>query len=275
MSQPLPIPGVDDDLRVLFVGWGAMAQAAAGLLGDSRINIVGIAVRNPDIERVRWPPGAELVRDPEGVADLEPDVVAEAAGRDAVDPWGRAGLNAGADLIVSSVSALADEKLLADLVALADRNGVQLTVHPGALGGIDALAAARLMGIDWVEHRIVKPPEAWRGTPAEDLCDLDQVDGPTVFFEGSAAETSAKFPRNANVAMTTALAGIGPLRTRIILIADSTVSSNSHELRAAGPFGELAATTKNAPLAANPKTSAMAGLSLARSLQRRTEPIVV
>ncbi len=262
-------------LRVVFVGWGAMARAAAELVVGDRIEIVGVAVRNPDNPRLGWPEGAALVVDPSSIAALAPDVVAEAAGREAVGPWGRAALAAGADLVVSSVSALADDELLAELVTLADANGAQLTVHPGALGGIDALAAARLMGIDWVEHRIVKPPTAWQGTLAEELCRLDNLAASTVFFEADAAETAAMFPKNANVAMTTALAGVGPLRTRISLVADPSTTSNRHELRAAGPFGDLSVTTANAPLPTNPKTSALAALNLARCLQRRVEPIVV
>ncbi|NCW49520.1 MAG: hypothetical protein EBV88_08635 [Actinobacteria bacterium] len=66
---------------------------------------------------------------------------------------------------------------------------------------VDALSAARSIGLDRVEHRIVKPPRAWVGTPAETLCDLSGLTESTVFFTASAAETASAFPKNANVAI--------------------------------------------------------------------------
>ena len=169
------------------------------LLADDPAEIVGIGVRDRQSERPDLPPTATLITDPSSIAELRPDVVAEAAGRDSVEPWGRAALAAGADLIVSSVSAFADAGLLTSMRDDAERSGRSIHIPPGALGGIDALAAARAMGIDTVEHRIVKPPAAWRGTPAEQRCDLDGLHDEAVLLEASAAETAAAYPRNANV----------------------------------------------------------------------------
>ena len=73
--------------------------------------------------------------------------------------------------------------------------GTRIEIHPGALAGVDALSAARSIGLDRVEHRIVKPPRAWVGTPAETLCDLSGLTESTVFFTASAAETANAFPK--------------------------------------------------------------------------------
>ena len=131
------------------------------------------------------------------------------------------------------------------------------------------------MGIDSVEHRIIKPPKAWLNTPAETLCALDTLTGPEAFFTGTADETAAAFPKNANVAMTTALAGIGPAQTKITLIADPSATTNRHEISAAGAFGQLEVSISNSPLPENPKTSAMAALSLVRSIQNRVAAIAI
>ena len=184
-------------------------------------------------------------------------------------------MESGADLIVSSTSALADEVLRIELEELATRHGVRVVVHPGALGGVDALAAAAAMGIGDVEHRIVKPPGAWLGTHAEEEFDLEALDESVAIFRGTAAEAASQFPLNANVAMTTALAGIGPDQTKVTLVADPAATTNRHEILATGAFGRLAVTIDNQPLPGNPKTSAMAALNLARCIRNRVEPFVI
>lgn len=264
-----------EPLRVGLIGWGAIGRTVAELLADQSVEIVAVGVRRPDLARDDLPAGAQLVTAPDQLAGLDLDVVAEAAGRDSVDPWGHAALADGADLIVSSVSALADPSLLDSLRRSAADHGARLEIQTGALAGIDALAGARLLGIDEVEHRIVKPPPAWRGTPAERLCPLDDLTEPTVFFRDTAAATASAFPKNANVAMTTALAGIGPDETAIVLVADPAATTNRHEIRAAGAFGSLEVSIANNPLPANPKTSAMAALSLVRAIRNRVDPLVI
>jgi aspartate dehydrogenase len=262
-------------LRLALIGWGAIGKTVGRLLAESHIEIVAIAVRDTDTKRADLPAGATLISDPEELAGFQPDVVAEAAGRESVEPWGRAALEAGADFIVSSVSAFADPELLESMRQLAAANGGSVHIQPGALAGVEALSAARLMGINAVEHRMVKPPNAWRGTPAETLCDLEALSEATAFFSSTASEAASQFPKNANVAMTTALAGIGPEKTMITLVADPTATTNRHELKAHGAFGELDVTISNNPLPDNPKTSAMAALSLARSIQNHVAPLVI
>jgi aspartate dehydrogenase len=267
-------PGVPT-LRLAFIGWGAIASTAAEMLSGSAVEIVAVATTDNSVHRRNVPAGARLISHPDELTATAPHVVAEAASRAAVGPWGRAALESGADFIVSSVSAFSDAEVLDALREVASKNGSQLCIQPGAVAGIEALAAARLMGIDAVEHRIVKPPRAWVGTPAETLCDLDSLAEPTVFFSDSASEAASQFPKNANVAMTTALAGIGPEKTKISLVADPAATMNRHEVSAHGAFGHLNVVISNQPLPANPKTSAMAALSLVRSIKNRVAPIVI
>jgi len=262
-------------LRLAFIGWGAIAQAAARLLAESPVEIVAVAVQDGAVERRGLPATATVITDPAELAAHEPTVVAEAGGRTSVGQWGFAALDAGADFVVSSVSAFADPDLLATMREAAASNGVCLQVQPGALGGVDALASAKLMGIDTVEHRMVKPPQAWKNTPAETLCDLNAITEPTTFFTANAAETANAFPKNANVAMTTALAGIGPEATTITLVADPTATTNRHEIAAAGAFGSLDVVIANNPLPENPKSSAMAALNLVRAIENRANAFVI
>lgn len=265
----------DSRLRVALIGWGAIGRTVGGLLADAPIDIVAVGVRDPLAERSALPAGATAIADPAELAAFAPHLVAEAAGRESVGPWGRAALRCGADFIVSSMSAFSDSALLDELLVVAAANGAQVQIQPGALAGIDALAASRHMGLEHVEHRIVKPPLAWLGTPAESLCDLRDLSESTTFFEGSATETADAFPKNANVAMTTALAGVGPSQTRIQLVADPHTTSNRHEIQAKGGFGEMQLSIANNPLPDNPKTSALAALGLVRAIEQRVTPIVI
>jgi len=262
-------------LQVAIIGWGAIGQAVAAGITEPAIEIVAVAVQDASAERSGLPPTARLISDPSELTAVRPDVVAEAAGRGSVEPWAMAALELGADVIISSVSAFADAALLDRLKTLATANQAQLHIQPGALGGVDALASARYMGIDEVEHRMVKPPRAWTGTPAEDLCDLSAITEPLEFFSANAAETATAFPKNANVAMTTALAGIGPEATQITLVADPTATKNRHEIRAHGAFGKLDVVIANNPLPSNPKSSAMAALNLIRAIENRVAAIQI
>ncbi len=263
-------------VRVALIGWGAIGQASAKLLDDKLdTEIVAVAVRDISTPRPELSPSAVLVTEPSQLLELRPDIVAEAAGRESVAPWGRATLLAGVDFVVSSVSAFADASLLAELRDVAQSSDARLIIQPGALAGVEALAAARLMGIDSVEHRIVKPPTAWLGTAAEGLCDLHSLSGQTMFFSANAAETASAFPKNANVAMTTALAGVGAQATMIQLLADPAATTNRHELHARGSFGQLDVVIANNPLPANPKTSALAALSLVRTITNVHSSLVI
>ncbi len=265
-------------LRVALIGWGAIGKRVAALLRAGRaghdVVIVGIGVRSagrvPDI-----PSDAVVVTKPGELAALSLDIVIEAAGREAVAAWGDAALRAAPIFAVASASALTDDTLLARLVATAEASGSRLVVPPGALAGIDALAAASALPLDEVVHAIVKPPAAWRGTPAETLLALDALEAPVTFFTGSAREAASRFPQNANVAAITALAGIGLDRTRVELVADPSLSRNYHRLTARGDFGLLTVAIENNPLAGNPKSSEMAALSLIRLIGNYARPLAI
>ena len=130
----------------------------------------------------------------------KPDVVAECASHTAVDNFGPAILESGCDLIVISIGSLSDDALRAKLEQAARKGSSRILLPSGAIGGVDALAAARLSGLEQVIYTGRKPPKAWRNTPAEKLLDLETLKEPTVFFEGSARTAAHDYPFNANVA---------------------------------------------------------------------------
>ena len=262
-------------MRLVIVGWGAIGRTTAKLLGGGPVELVAVALRAGSATPLDLPAGVVVITDPDELSELHVDVVAEAASRESVGPWGHGALRVGSDFIVSSVSALADVELFESLRQAASANGTRVHIHPGAIGGVDALSAARLLGLDSVEHRIIKPPRAWRGTPAETLCALDILDSAVAFFSASANEASELFPKNANAAMTTALAGVGPQATIVTLVADPAATTNRHEITASGAFGRFDILLAVNPSADNPKTSMLAALSLVRAIHNLAASIVI
>ena len=80
-------------------------------------------------------------------------------------------------------------------------------------------------------------------------------------FEGTAGDAIAGFPKNVNVAAALSLAGIGPDKTRVRIVADPDVKTNTHEVVVEGDAGRITARTENVPSPENPKTSYLAALS--------------
>src|SRR5690606_15993483 len=154
------------------------------------------------------------------------DLVVECAGHRAIEDHVMPALAAGYPCVVTSVGALAAPGLPERLEAAARAGGSRLELLAGAMGAIDALAAARLGGLDEVIYTGSKPPVAWKGTPAQQACDLDGLTDAAVVFEGNARDAARLYPRNANVAATLALAGVGFERAGVRLIADPRASGN-------------------------------------------------
>lgn len=264
-------------LRIGFIGWGAIVSRVGELLAEKNLPgvvIAAVAVRDPTQERPGFPAGAKLISEPAELAGLDLDMVIEAAGRPAVGIWGEAALRHACTFVVSSTSAFCDDALFARLLAVAEEVGGQIIVPPGALGGIDALSAASALAIDEVVHTVTKPPRAWRGTRAEESFDPDTLAEPFTFFSGTAREAADRFPQNANVAVISALAGIGLERTRLVLVADPHATLNSHQVQARGEFGRLDVRLENEPLRTNPKSSEMTALSLVRLIENKVAPLV-
>lgn len=204
-----------------------------------------------------------------------PDTVAECAGHVAVREHGAAILEAGCDFIVISIGALADDGLRTELEAAAESGASRLVLPAGAVGGIDALAAAKLSGLEEVIYTGRKPPKAWKGTPAEKLLDLDTLMNAATFFEGSARDAAQTYPFNANVAATLAIAGIGLDGTKVRLVADPGVSRNVHEFSVRSGCGDFSVRLEGRPSASNPKTSQLAGYSMARELINRVGAVAI
>ena len=262
-------------MNLLIIGYGAIGSWVVHQLeGDPKIHVRWLLVRPERVEEVRKqvPERVQVVASVTEVfqkAGLPPDYAVECAGHSALITHGVAVLRAGIDLGVVSIGALATEEVLETLRAAAQTGGSQLDLLPGAIGAVDALAAAAPLGLDSVLYQGRKPPQSWAGSPAESKLDLENLEVPTTFFTGTAQEAAQAFPKNANVAATIALAGVGMQRTQVALVADPTVNQNIHEIEAHGAFGKLHFTIAGNPLPENPKTSALTAFSVLRQIRNQ------
>ena len=185
---------------------------------------------------------------------VEPDIVIEAAGHEALRAIGPAVVASGADLIVAAVGALADEDFAGELREAA-RDGARVIVPPGAVAGLDGLVAARARpGWSAVTYSSYKPPHAWRGTRAEQAIDLDHdAEDEVVFFTGSAREAALHYPQNANVGAAVSIAGLGLDETRVRLISSRKVDDPLGVIEASGAFGASASNASPGPRPATPR----------------------
>jgi len=255
-------------IRVAIIGWGAIGRMLARILAGhpETATVVGVLRRGEAAAAAGEPPRMATAA---ALLAAGPGLVVECAGHAALREHGPAVLAAGHDLLVASVGALADPALEAALTAAARASGARLLVPAGALGGLDALAAARLAGLEHVAYESTKAPAAWRGTAAEALLDLDALDGPRAFLETDARDAARRFPQNANVAAAVALAGLGFERTRVRLVADPAAVGNRHRIEATGAFGRIDVVVLGRVLADNPKSSVLAPHSLAQAVLNR------
>jgi aspartate dehydrogenase len=255
-------------MDLLLVGCGAIgteiARAAQDIPEVGRVALYD--VRSDAAERLAAQLGkAHVARSlEEGIR--EATLVVEAASPEAVRQVAARALEAGRDLMLLSASALADAALLRQLTQLARERGRSIYVPSGAIGGVDALKAARQGKLQSVTLTTRKPPHA---------LGLDGIEHAKVVYEGPADEAMRLFPKNVNIAASLAIAGLGTSQTRVRIVADPALTRNAHELDVRGDFGTLTLKVENEPSPRNPASSHLASLSAIALLRQVANPLKV
>jgi len=268
-------------MRVGIIGGGSIARLFIGHIrrGDlGRARVVAIAGRGGQSRGKALAKAFNIpfVTGPKALLARKLDVVVEAASHEAVREYGAPLLSKGISVIVLSCGALCDDALRAKLERAAARSGALLSVPSGGIGGLDALKAACVAGVDEVTIAVTKPPAAWKGIPyVEKLgVDLYRLREPRVLFEGTAREGVPYFPANVNIAAVLSMAGIGFDRTKLKVVADPALRHNTHYIDIKGRSGNISIKLENVPSPDNPKTawlacySALAALKAAKSTVR-------
>ncbi len=158
----------------------------------------------------------------EALASQPADLVVEAAHADVVKAVALSVVQR-SDLLLFSVTALADDALREELKRWSAACGHRVYLPHGAIAGVDGLVDAGGT-LKSVTVTTTKHPNSL-GLPPE----TDKV-----LYEGPTREACARFPRNVNVHATVALAGLGFDATTSRIVANPTVNTNSHVIEVQG-----------------------------------------
>ena len=266
---------MEKEFRIVVVGHGPIARyVIEQVIDESPIRILALVSREFSLRKAQeFADGRFPVHTAIREVMPKPDLVVDCAGHSGLIEHGPAALETGINVISISTGALATPELLENLEMSARNGRSTIKFLSGAVGGIDSLLAANIGGITEVRYTGRKPPLGWSGSHAEQSCDLENLEEPFVHFSGTAREAARLYPANANVAATIALASKGLDNVSVELIADPGVSRNIHEIEASGSFGELKFRIEGNPLATNPKSSALAAMSIVRELRQQVSPV--
>jgi aspartate dehydrogenase len=265
-------------LKIAIIGLGAIGQMVVdALVGDPDAAIVAALVRESSgrAAAALLPAAAVAVSSADELVALSPDLVVECAGHHAVRDFGGAVLAAGSDLLIISTGALAQREVEEELRACATQGGSRILIPAGAIAGLDGLGALKVGGLHEVTYRSTKPPPSWSDTSAEDTVDLRSLTEAALLFDGPARNAAELYPKNANLAMTVALAGLGPDDTRVQLIADPAREDITGEIHAVGAMGALDVIVRGPTAAANHRTSAVTAHSIVNAVRNQVATLVV
>lgn len=259
--------------RLALLGYGAIAKdvlkALSPLLHTHQVEVL-ILKRSPlnEAEQQALPDFARVAQHPEQLWAFKPNLVIEAAGQDAVAQYVPACLSSGADVLITSIGALANHQLYAELLHVADQFKRRILLPAGAIAGLDYLQSIRDAKDTQVTYESRKPVSAW--LPELEALGIapTEVKERMILFEGSASEAATRYPQNLNVAATLALAGVGMDNTRVVVVIDPSLTQNQHHILVNSQYGEMRLQLSNTPSPDNPKSSWVVAQSVAAVVKK-------
>lgn len=252
-------------MKIGLIGAGAIGQyLLKHAEGHSDLNITSVFVRNYDkYQHLEDQFDVEVFTDFKAFLNAETDIIVEAANVETSKILLPEMIKV-KEVMLISIGALADEALLK---AVSKAGSKTLHLPSGAIGGLDLVQNAKALGnLESVTLTTRKPAASLVSQP---------ITNETIVFEGKAKDAIDKFPKNMNVSIILSLAGLGIDRTKVVLIADPEASKNTHTINVSGGFGDAEFTISNQPLPENPKTSALAALSVFAALERMATNIKI
>lgn len=211
-------------LRVGLVGAGTIGRVIAETVqrdGSGAISLEWICTRNVAKARA-WAGGTPILADMTEALAQPVDLVVEAALPDVMREMAQRFLER-CDVMPFSLTPLADPAFYDRLQTIAQRSGTRMILPKGAIVGLDGIIAAKSI-LTSLRITTLKSPESF-GLPA---------DKAGVLFSGSTRDGVGHFPRNTNVHVAVALAGLGLDRTQSVVTAVPGVKTMRHLIEVEG-----------------------------------------
>lgn len=203
--------------------------------------------------------------------ELSPDFIVEAASIEVVKEHGKNILERGIHFIPLSVGGLVDESFYTELQQTAKENQSILYIPSGAIGGFDIMRKMALADTPEVTFTSNKPPQSLARSPYMKNRNVSETEKEVV-FEGTAAEAIQEFPTQINVAVATAIATVGPEKTKTVISHDPNTSVNTHEITLENKAASVYLRFSGQP-SENPSSSEITAWSVLSLLQNIASPV--
>ncbi len=243
MIEKTPVKGVVTNMeqkKLVLIGCGHLGKIVAqsyqkGLLPG--YELVGVLGRTPEKAAAL---AAETHCKACGSLDellaLEPGYVVECASVQAVRDYALPILEAGAELVLLSIGALADPAFRGKVGSAARAGNTHVHLASGAIGGFDVLTTVSLMALASGEPLTAgihthKGPKSLENTPVylpELAADTDE----RTVFTGNAVEAISLLPTKVNVAVAASLATAGPEKTGVQITSVPGFVGDDHRIEA-------------------------------------------
>ncbi|RJO64079.1 MAG: aspartate dehydrogenase [Candidatus Omnitrophota bacterium] len=253
-------------IKIGIVGCGAIGSSLArSIVGDFKHKAALAACYDSDPQKSKNLACTlhkhSLVAKSLGELIRKSDLLIEATCMAASFSIAQKAIRAKKDIIVLSVGGLLTHAVQLSILLTKHKSRVYLP--SGAICGIDGLKAAACGRITKVTLTTTKHPLSLKGAPyfKKRKIDLGRITKERLVFQGSALEAIEAFPQNINVAAVLSMAGLGPQKTQVRIIASPRSLKNVHEVRIESDAATICTRTENVLHPKNPKTSFLAVVS--------------
>jgi aspartate dehydrogenase len=221
--------------------------------------------------------GAVFCSTVDELLETSPEYVIEAASGTALRQIAIPCLRAGANLVVLSSGAFADERFLNEVIETARECSKKIYIASGAIGGFDVAQAAQIAGDLQVTMTTEKPPRALQGAPGLKGAILSEDPKSEVqeVFRGTARQAISCFPKNVNVVASLSLATLGLDQVSMTVNSNPSLTSNRHIVVLEGIFGMARIEIQAKPSPNNPQSSLLAAYSVLSLLKKIQSPIQI
>lgn len=261
--------------RVAVIGYGALGKILVGGIREKLNGLYQVSgiwdLRMNLVWKEIVEAGFNAYGTFEELLEERPDYVVEIASAQAVQAYGTQVLEAGIDLVVTSVGALVEDSLYWQMYNAAQKNRRTVYLTSGAVGGFDVLKTVTAMGNARGRIENYKAPASLNGAPYLNGRALSEEEQERI-FEGTARDAISGFPKNVNVAVASALASVGVDQMQVTIDSCPGMEDNVHKIVVENDSVKAVVEISSKPDADNPKSSVMTAWSVVALLDNLASP---